>query len=291
MKRAVAVVGAVLGAWLALVSPAGGQDGFAAVLQRAMRYVLSYEQAFTLLVADEYYVQEVRRPPNPGTNLTRANPGGGMQANGPVTQTELRSAYALLQLGDGAGWMPVRDVFQVKASKIRNRDDRLVALLLSDKPDRFDAAARIMAESNRHHVGSVARTINIPTLALMFLHPVVNERFQFKDEGEETIGGRLVRRASYTELARPTLIRSTRDKDLPLSGRLWFDPFTGAIVKTNMLAMDPIIQASVTVTYRQDEALALWVPERMEEYYKAALSSDEILATATYTNVRTFRAR
>jgi hypothetical protein len=280
---------AAVGACLALASSAQAQDGFAAVLQRATRYVLAYEQAFSLLVAEEHYVQEVRRPPNPGTNLTRENPGGGMQANGPVVQVELRSDYALLQLGDGGGWMPVRDVFQVKTSQIRHRDDRLVKLLRSDTPDRLDVAARIMAESNRHHVGSVTRTINIPTLALMFLHPIVSERFRFKDEGEETIGGRLVRRASYAELARPTLIRSTRDKDLPLSGHLWFDQFTGAIVKTEMLAMDPIVQGSVMVTYRRDDALDLWVPERMEEYYKAALSSDEILATATYSNVRKFR--
>jgi hypothetical protein len=40
------------------------------------------------------------------------------------------------------------------------------------------------------------------------------------------------------------------------------------------------------VTFRRDEALDLWVPDKMEEYYKAALAVDDILATATYTNVR-----
>jgi hypothetical protein len=45
----------------------------------------------------------------------------------------------------------------------------------------------------------------------------------------------------------------------------------------------------VTVTFRRDEALEMWVPEKMEEYYKAALAVDDILATATYSNVRKYR--
>ena len=40
------------------------------------------------------------------------------------------------------------------------------------------------------------------------------------------------------------------------------------------------------MTFRRDEALDLWVPDKMEEYYKAYSALDDILATATYTNVR-----
>ncbi len=42
------------------------------------------------------------------------------------------------------------------------------------------------------------------------------------------------------------------------------------------------------MNYRQDEALDVWVPSQMDEDYKAALSLDEVLATATYSNVRRF---
>ena len=35
-----------------------------------MRYAMNYEQRFALLAADEHYVQELQRPPNPGDNLS-----------------------------------------------------------------------------------------------------------------------------------------------------------------------------------------------------------------------------
>ncbi len=57
-------------------------SGFTTVLSSAMRYTMNYEQRFALLAADEHYVQELQRPPNPGSNLSRSNPGGGMQGGG-----------------------------------------------------------------------------------------------------------------------------------------------------------------------------------------------------------------
>lgn len=49
------------------------------LLDKATAYVSEYEKTLSLLVSEEFYVQEVRRPLNPGANLSRANPGGGMQ--------------------------------------------------------------------------------------------------------------------------------------------------------------------------------------------------------------------
>ena len=283
------VLGVLLAAGVPFGVSAQPVDGFATVVSRAMRYVLSYEQAFSLLVSEEYYVQQSRRPPSPGTNLSRTNPGGGMQGNGAINEIDLRSDYMLVQLGDGGGWLPFRDVFEVKGSKVRDREDRLVKLFLSGKEDRFDIGATIMQESTRYNLGPITRTINIPTLALMFLHPRVNERFVFSDDGEEMLGPRLVRRASYKEVAKPTLIKTTKGRDLALSGHVWFDQSSGVVMKTDMLAMDPIVYASVTVSYRLDDVAKIWVPEKMEEYYKAQHAVDEILATATYSNVRTFQ--
>ena len=264
-------------------------SGFTTVIGSAMRYVMAYEQRFSLLAADETYVQDLQRPPNPGTNLSRNNPGGGMLGGGSMNRLELRSDFLLVQLGgDGEGWMPFRDVYWLKGTILRDRDDRLLKLFTSGDANRFEKAAEIMAASTKHNIGNVSRTINIPTLAMMFLHPRVNERFEFSDEGEETVAGRLLRRAAYREAARPTLIKTTRGRDLALTGRLWIDPFTGTVVKTELNAADPAVRAAITVTFRRDDALDLWVPDTMDEYYKAALGLDEIIATATYTNVRTF---
>ena len=265
-------------------------SGFHTVLSSAMRYAMNYEQRFALLAADEHYVQELLRPPNPGDNLSRSNPGGGMRGGGTMNMQTIKSDYLLVQLGgDGEGFMPFRDAYEVKGRKLRERDDRLLKLFTSNDKSRFEKAGAISNDSARHNLGNVARTINIPMLAMMFLHPRVNERFEFTDGGEETIAGRVLRKALYKEVARPTLIKTTRGRDLALTGVLWIDPFTGTVVKTELNAADPAVRCQVIVTFRRDEALDLWVPEKMEEYYKAALAVDDILATATYTNVRKYR--
>jgi len=262
-------------------------SGFTTVLSSAMRYAMNYEQRFTLLAADEHYVQELQRPPNPGSNLSRSNPGGGMQAGGAIATQSIKSDFLLVQLGgDGEGWMPFRDAYEVKGRKLRERDDRLLRLFTSNDKQRFEKGAEFSTATHKFHLGNVARTINIPTLAMMFLHPRVNERFEFVDGGEENIGGRILRKAIYKEVARPTLIKTTRGRDLALTGILWIDPFSGTVVKSELNAADPIVRCQVTVTFRRDETLDQWVPEKMEEYYKASLALDDILATATYSNVR-----
>jgi hypothetical protein len=262
-------------------------SGFTTVLSSAMRYTMNYEQRFALMAAEEHYEQQILRPPNPGSNLSRTNPGGGMQGGGPVSTQSIRSDFLLVQLGgDGEGWMPFRDAYEVKGKKLRERDDRLLKLFTSSDKGRFEKAAQYSSESAKHNLGNVTRSINIPTLAMMFLHPRVNERFEFVDGGEETIGGRVVRKAIYKEVARPTLIKTTRNRDLALTGFIWIDPFTGTILKTELNAADPVVRCQVTVTFRRDESLDLWVPDRMEEFYKAYTGLDDILATATYTNVR-----
>ncbi len=273
----------------AMVEQTGNQpgSGFHTVLSSAMRYAMNYEQRFALLAAEEHYVQELLRPPNPGSNLSRANPGGGMQGGGAISQQIIKSDFLLVQLGgDGEGFMPFRDAYEVKGRKLRERDDRLLKLFTSNDKGRFEKAARFSDDSSKHNLGNVARTINIPLLGMMFLHPRVNERFEFTDGGEETINGRILRRAAYKEVARPTLIKTTRGRDLALTGVLWIDPFNGTVVKTELNAADPVVRAQVTVTFRRDEALDLWIPEKMEEYYKAYSGLDDIFATATYTNVR-----
>lgn len=272
-----------------VVAQVGNQpgSGFNTVLASGMRYTTNYEQRFALLVADEEYVQELQRPPNPGSNLSRSNPGGGMQAGGPIIHQIIKSDYLLVQLGmDGEGWMPFRDTFEVKGRKVRNRDDRLLKLFTSNDKGRFEKAMKFTEDSAKNNIGNVARTINIPLLGMMLLHPRVNERFEFTDGGEENFGGRIVRKAVYKEVARPTLIKTTRGRDLALTGAIWIDPFSGTVVKTEMNAADPVVRCQVIVTFRNDEKLELWVPEKMEEYYKAYVGLDDIIATATYTNVR-----
>ena len=174
----------------------------------------------------------------------------------------------------------------MNGSKVRDCQDRLIKLFQSNDAGRFDQADKIMADSTRYNIGSVTRTINSPTLGMMLLHSSVRERFGFEREGSDTIGGHVVERIAYRETTRPALIRTARGSDILLHGRFWIEPATGTIVKTSLTASDPAVRAVVTVTFRPDETLAIWVPQQMEEYYKEAGSIDEITAKATYTVVR-----
>src|SRR5262245_34236063 len=190
MRTAIAVLAAAVMVAAGAITRAHEQPALADLLDRATRYVIDYEQAFSLLVSDEDYVQWIERPTNPGTNLDRANPGGGMIGGGPRKTVNIKSDYVLVQLGEGQGWMPFRDIVSVDGRETRHREDRLAKLFISNNPDAFGLASKIHAESKRHDLGNVARNINIPTLAMAFLHPRVRERFTFRHDGEEAIAGR-----------------------------------------------------------------------------------------------------
>jgi hypothetical protein len=260
-----------------------------ALLLKATTYVTAYEQAFSLLVSEEHYTQEVRQPTNAGSNLSRTNPGGGIGGGHVPKRRVLKSDYLLVHLGPGAGWMPFRDVFEVDGSKVRDREDRLAKLFLANDASRFDLADRIMADSTRHNLGSVTRTINIPTLGMMLLHPRVRDRFTFDDDGDDVVEGVKTRRVEYRETARPTLIKTTRGRDLALTGTLWIEPASGAVVKSLLVAADPALRATMTVLFKRDEPLGIWVPAQMEEIYNDSNSRDEIVASATYRNFRRFQ--
>ena len=98
---------AVLALALAFVPVAASMQSADATLQAATAYVSTFEKAFALLVSEESYVQEIRRLSGGGGNLSRSNPGGGIQSGATVRQPfywpSLISAPASRPPG-GVGW-------------------------------------------------------------------------------------------------------------------------------------------------------------------------------------------
>lgn len=268
----------------------GRQQALDDLLEQAGRYVLQYERAFWLLALDEFTEQWLERPNNPGSNLSRSNPGGGMLTGGLRAKHIIKSEYVLVAAGEGRGWVPFRDVVSVDGKERRFPDERVVRMFRSGNEDAFDLASQLHDESRQYDLGTVTRTINIPMLGLSLLHPEIRERFTFKHEAEETMAGRSVVRVSYRESYKPTLIKTYRGRDLALTGRMWIEPETGVVVKTDMTAADPAVRAVVTVTFRRDGEIGFWVPERMEEYYKANLALDDIFAVSTFSTPRVYQA-
>ena len=122
-------------------------------------------------------------------------------------------------------------------------------------------------------VGNVARTINIPTLAMMFLHPRVNERFEFTDEGEETINGRVLR---ARRLPRSRTAHLDQDHARPRPGT-HRDHLDRPVQRHRDQDRTARRRSGGALRHHRDvpqgRTLDFWVPDKMEEYYKAASGS------------------
>jgi hypothetical protein len=259
---------------------APGDQSLDAVLDRATEYVTGFQRAFSAAVAEERYQQTLRTPTWNGA----AQLGGGATF---LKERRLRSDLLLVRPAGMDAWFTFRDVFEVDGTPVRDREQRLQRLFLEAPGTALDQAGLISAESARYNLGPVERTVNVPTLALSFLEAENRQRCKFKKQGEDKRDGVTTWRIAFTEKSRPTLIRTPgTGGNVPSSGRLWIDPTTGCLLRTEMVVNGPNVTMSSTVEYRPNEALGIWVPAEMTEHYEYATGA--IDGVATYSNVRRF---
>ncbi len=197
-----------------------------AVLVRMSEYLDTYLQEFSDVVAEEDYYQRVMAWNNRPREVVR-----------------LRSDLLLVRTGDREGWVPFRDVFEVNDVPVRDCEDRLRKLFLERPGAAMAEARRITEESARHNIGPIERTVNLPTLPLLFLGPAHLPAFRFERHGEDTVEGLRVLRIDYEEVGRPTVIRDGTGRSRPSTGSLWVDPTTGRVVKTTLRNGDPVTPA------------------------------------------------
>jgi hypothetical protein len=253
---------------------------FDELLERASRYVESFQRSFGTVVAEERYEQTLRRVP--GANTTSVQRGGG----GPM-QTVLVSDFLLVQV-PGEGWLPFRDVFERDGRQVRDRQERLATLFLKGASrSAFDQARAIMDEGARYNIGNVARNINVPTLPLPFLTAVHRPRFSFKaGKRDDNDPGVVI---EFKETGKPSFISTTGGRDLPVSGRFWVDERDGTILRTELHAVDTGVEAHIDVTYEPDAGTGLRVPVKMEERFRRARDPMEVRGVATYSRFRRFQ--
>jgi hypothetical protein len=252
-----------------------------AVIQRAVVSVASFERDFAAVVAEERLEQ---RASNIGF---------------PETTRTTRADLLLVRVPGRDEWVPFRDVFEVNGRAVRDRSERLKKLFIDTPETALTDAARISNESSRYNIGSVIRTINVPTFALIVLRPAYLKRFEFRKRGEETIAKVRTWRVEFVERTRPTVVRTLRGNNVPLEGSLWIDPLSGRVLRTLVKTLgtpnpgQPIRPRSgdtlmlVVVTYAPSATLGFWVPETMSEW---SMGPDRgtVSATATYSNFRRF---
>ena len=252
------------------------------VLGRAAAYSADYHQRFKVLVAEEQYVQRVgpERAPSdpPKKELDR--------------ERTLKSDYILVP--DFAGtntWLGVREVLEMDGEKVTTDRERLRALLEDTSrplPSRIRALADLQAKYN---IGDLYRTINVPTLPLVFLLPDRQPRFRFKHTGTATVRDTPVWVVSYEEKDHPTIIKTPEGHDIPSSGSFWIDPDTGAILRTELRAGQVPgrpLRTIILVGYTYNSRFEMLLPDDMNELYLTGRTRIE--AHATYTNYRRWEA-
>jgi hypothetical protein len=190
---------------------------------------------------------------------------------------------------------------------VRDRDARLEQLFLEPSPSASTQALRIIEEGSRYNIGDMARTVNTPTLALVFLDPQYRERFTFErseDRIPETVRGiaadtdasaaRFQPPAgavvlAYREIGRDTLIASANGTGLRASGRFWVEPATGRILISELQLRDEMVEAVIDVRYDEAPAVEPLVPIAMRERYRNLRRNTLIEGAATYSRVRRFQ--
>jgi hypothetical protein len=249
------------------------------VISRLDSYLIAYEAELTGLIAEERYEQWIQ-PAKEGVATSRRM---------------LTSDFGFLRLPGRPEWLGLRDTFAVDGEPIPDRQGRLEQLLSERSSDLPALARRIVDENARYNLGIVARTINVPMLALDFLGRRNRDRFSFRKRSEDRVEGRLVWVVDLSERERPTLVKTPDGRNRPARGAAWIDPSDGAVLRTEVEFDDSGGNApstSIAVLYGREIALELLVPSEMREVYRVETerqAGEEIHALARYTNFRRFR--
>ena len=197
-----------------LVSAQKSDPSLEQVMERVGQYVASYGERAAVVVAKERYTQMVQVE--------------GVEAM--PRPRDLEAEFAIVRVS-GGGWTGFRDVLEVDGRAVQDRKDRLVSLLTNTAGDASEAT-RIANESARFNVGPISRNFNVPTAAMLFFYPEDHARFTFTRKGVKKIDGIETWEVEFRETRRPTLIRTSSGKDVPIEGSLFVKPGDGTVVRT-----------------------------------------------------------
>jgi hypothetical protein len=267
-----------------LSSTARAQQAFTVeqLLDRASAYVEDLVAKFSRVVAEEQYAQEYLISGQP-----EGSRGSFIGSPKVVERRALKSDLLLVKPAGLDQWFIFRDVFEVDARPVRDRENRLAKLFLESRDtvtaiERAYEVAKASAEFNIRQMG----TVDNPMLALGFLQRVYRPRFRFTLRGRDAALGPDVWIVEYRETARPTLMRSNDNKDIIAHGKYWVDSRTGRIFTTEVVFNAIGTESTVTTSFEMDERLETSVPTEMR--FKRGGTRNEVRGVATYGRFRRF---
>jgi hypothetical protein len=267
----------VIGVMLCAVDAVQAQDPpLDVLLDRLGAYLQDYEAKAFELLADEQYEQWIRR---------RQGYSGGT-----VQRRKLKSNYFLIRLPDGRAWYGFREVTSVDGDVIQAAKRSMADVLSERTPDAVEEALAMTRANAKYNIGGVYRTINVPVQALEMFVPQFHQRFEFQHAGREKVRGQQAVVVGFKERSMPTLISDGFGGDVISSGRLWLEPSTGAVFRTELHFSGPatsyLKENQLRVDYEFDARVQILVPREMEETY--GLDVEVLHGRARYRNYRRF---
>jgi hypothetical protein len=260
----------------------------ATVLQRAGEYVTEFYRTLSSIVAEERYVQKWEMI---WTGTRKGSTDLGRRL--------ILSDLLLTKPRGSADWLQYRDAYEVDGTPVRDRHERLTALLADRSASANAQVERILEESARYNLGTIDRNVNIPLLAMRFLEPENQRRFKFRRTADRTTSNvhlapdtdgvfrvsAEVWAIEYDEVQQPTIIRTAGNKSLPAHGRFWIDPDTGRVLMSELRAGNRNVRGTIDVSYQSEPLVGMLVPiEMREEYFDK--SGSHITGVASYGRFR-----
>ena len=280
---------ALAAAFLAVGWPCLGSAGepgpsLSEVLERAAAYVVDYDTALGNVIGRERYVQDVYEKVRRGYWERRNAATRDWRL---VRRTALVADYGLVLVEGFEERFGLRDVIERDGKPLPRDDERLASLLQELPADPAQRWRVLSGYSTRFDVG-VRRNVNIPTFALLILRPERRAGFRFRRDGSGTVHGVGAWRIAFDEERSPTLVTSGRGDDMPSRGKLWIEPATGRVLRTELLTEGKgrVTQARFEVTFRDEPRLGIWVPEKMKE--RILSGNITTIGKADYSDFRRF---
>ncbi len=274
--------------------PSTGCADTNAVVQRAVAFVHQLGQDLGGVIADEAYTQELvgavdeslqpTPPPITIVGNIRVTPSAPMTKRSGERRT-LESSFLFVRLPAEETWLGFRDVQKVNGRRVGDASARTPLAVAGETS--LERWRRLSADSARYNVGTITRTLNVPTFALIVLHASNTSRFAFAAAPDAAAPASGVCVVSFQETASPTIVRGALGADMPSSGTIRIDAATGRVAQTELIAGSTAagVGSTSTVRYEVDRRLGLSLPVEMREDYRTKWG-ERVLGTARYSGYR-----